>query len=169
MLLPEGSLNVWHKTRESFPDAKGLFSPESCNVCPKRQDGRHLQAGAMDCGAERFWEITQGFDFLMKDLWGMFSVKLKSTPHLTLGNHFIVSSQGLSAYPWLLLQRRGGRLWHPAGKCKTFFHHSACCSAKTRQSTSRTPLLWCCYQTGVAFQAGMWGDLQNTEKEWEWV
>ena len=49
---------------ESFLDGKGLFSPESCNICPKRQDGqdgRHLQAGAMDSGAERFQESNPGF------------------------------------------------------------------------------------------------------------
>lgn len=49
------------KTVESFPDGNSLFSPESCSVCPKWQDGRHLQAGAMDNGAERFQESNLGF------------------------------------------------------------------------------------------------------------
>lgn len=97
-----------------------------------------------------FRKVIQGFNFLMKNLWGMFCLKLKSMSHLALGSHFIVSSQGLSACPWLVLQRRGRRMWQPPGKCRTFCHPSAPCSGKTWQSTSRTPLLWCCCQTGIA-------------------
>lgn len=49
------------KTVESFLDGKGIFSPESCSVCPGRPDGRHLQSGAMDSGVERFQESNPGF------------------------------------------------------------------------------------------------------------
>ena len=43
-------------------------------------------------GQRGFRKVIQGFNFLMKDLWGMFCMKLKSMPYLALGSHFIVSS-----------------------------------------------------------------------------
>lgn len=152
-VVAEGLLNVWYKTRESLLDGEHLFSPKSCSFSPKRQDGhhgRHLQAEGMDSEAERFQESNPEFKFSDENPWGIFCLKLKSMSHLALVSHVIVSSQGHSACPCLVLQRRGRRMWQPAGKCRTFCYPSAPCSGKTSESTSRTPLLWCCYQTGTA-------------------